>query len=388
MGTMMNKMKIVSILLLIFVVSCSKNHQKWQGTIEEKNGVTIVKNPQEGIWDTKENKDITMVKKIQIGKEDGPEEYLFGYISDAAVNSKGDIYIADRQLNEIRKFNKKGEHLLTIGRLGQGPGEFQNIHIISVSPQDHLLAFDNMLERISVFKDNGEHLKTTKKLLKDTWVTPSKIFHSKGNYIIFGHLGNSLKIFHEFDREWNILESYIDYEFIDNKEFEERQLGFNPGNAFFKQDGDFLYTKYFYDNQIFIYSGKTCEKILRRKSDIKKPYDVRVFHDMEKAKNVPDSEYDFGSYGKGIIFLGVSYQCSLGLYQLSNGYIVNFIRIRKSKDLFEFGVEMYGPEGKLLKYSKLGENIYYDMCCMDSHEHFYAIERKDYNKIFIFRLEY
>jgi hypothetical protein len=80
--------------------------------------------------------------------------------------------------------------------------------------------------------------------------------------------------------------------------------------------------------------------------------------------------------------------CSLGLYQLSDGHITNFLRIRRSKDLWEFGVELYDSEGKLLKYSKLGENFYYNIRCMDSSDLFYAIERKKYNKIIMFRLGY
>jgi len=56
--------------------------------------------------------------------------------------------------------------------------------------------------------------------------------------------------------------------------------------------------------------------------------------------------------------------------------------------LWEFGVELYDSEGKLLKYSKLGENFYYNIRCMDSSDLFYAIERKKYNKIIMFRLGY
>jgi len=378
----------------MILVSCQKQKAEWKGTIEEVNGVTLVKNPKEGLWDSKDNTNITIIQEGQIGELDGPEEFLFVNISDVAVNSKGDIYVADRQLNEVRKFKKDGEYLLSLGRRGQGPGEFQSVKIVSVNSHDELIAFDNRLGRISIFSDNGELIKTTKKLVMDSWIEPSKIFSADSTYVVFGRLDNSLKLFHEFNQDWNITESYIDYEFIDNKEFEEIQLGlgFNQDNCLFQYNGNILYTKYYYDNQILICENKKLVKIISRESDIKKPYEILVFHDVNKAMNMQSDQkyqdYDFHTFGRGIAFFGKSFQNSLGIFQLSDGLIANFLYIRKSKDIREFGVELYDPEGKFLCYSNLGENLYYHIRCMDSNDLFYAVERKDYHKVILFRLEY
>jgi len=395
---MKSKIKVVLIVIFLsvfmMIISCQKKQAEWKGTIEEVDGVTVVKNPKEGLWDSKEKANVTIIQEGQIGELDGPEESLFDYISDVAVNNKGDIYVADRRLNEIRKFNKNGEYLLTLGRKGQGSGEFQSINIISVNSHDELIAFDNMLQRVSIFSDNGEHIKTTKKLMTDSWIEPSKIFSTDSNYVVFGRLGNSLKLFHEFGQDWDIRESYIDYEFIDNKEFEEIQLGigFNHDNCLFQYNGNILYTKYYYDNQILIYKNKRLVKIISRESDIKKPYEILVFHDVNKAVNMQSDQkyqdYDSKTFGQGIAFFCKSFQNSLGIFQLSDGLIANFLYIRKSKDIREFGVEFFDSEGKFLYYSKLGENLYYDIRCMDSSGLFYAIERKDYHKVITFRLEY
>jgi len=389
---MTNKTMVVSIVLFLSVfmilVSCQKQNVEWKGTIEEADGVTIVKNPKEGLWDSKEKANVTIIKERQIGELDGPEEFLFVNISDVAVNSKGDIYVADRRLNEVRKFNKDGEYLLSLGRGGQGPGEFQSVNIVSVNSHNELIAFDNKIRRVSIFSDNGEHIKTTKKLITDTWIAPSKIFSTDGAYVVLGKLGNSLKLFHDFNQDWNITESYIDYEFIDNKEFEEHSLAFRQGNCFFQNNGDILYTKAYYDNQIFVYRNKGLIKIISRESDIKKPYEIQVFRDMNKVQNMPWNDYDFKSYSQGIAFVGKSLQNSRGIFQLSDGYIVNFLAIRRSKDIWEYGVELYDSEGRFLYYSKLGENLHYDIRYMDSNDLFYAIERKEYDKVILFRLGY
>jgi len=393
---MKRKTKTVSIILLfsafMMLVSCVKQKTEWKGIIEEVDGVTVVKNPKEGLWDSKEKANVTIIKERQIGELDGPEEFLFDYVSDVAVNSKGDIYVADSRLNEVRKFNKDGEYLLSLGRRGQGPGEFQSVNIVSVNSHDELIAFDAMLRRISIFSDNGELTKTTKELIKDLWIVPFKIFSTDDTYVVFGRLGNSLKLFHEFNQDWNITESYIDYEPIDNKEFEEIHLLFNPDNCFFQNNGDILYTKYFYDNQILIYRNRELKKIISRESDIKKPYEILVFHDVNKAVNMQRDpkyqDYDVKTFGRGIAFFGKSFQNSLGIFQLSDGHMVNFLSIRKSKDIRELGVEFFDSEGKFLYYSNLGENLDYDVRCLDSNDLFYAIDRKEYHKVILFRLEY
>ncbi len=73
---------------------------------------------------------------------------------------------------------------------------------------------------------------------------------------------------------------------------------------------------------------------------------------------------------------------------MSDGYIVNFLYLRRSKDIKELGVELYDSEGKFLKYSKLGENLIYNIRYLDSSDLFYAIEIEEYNKVIMFRLEY
>ena len=369
---------VILILLMMMVSSCSQNGTEWQGTIEDVDGVTYVRNPEEGQWDLNGEANVTIIKELHIGELDGP------------VNSKDDFYVADRQLNEVRKFNKDGEHLLTMGRFGQGPGEFQSIQIVCVNNRDELIVFDAGSRRISVFSDKGELLETTKKLLENSWISPTKIFDIENSFVIFGQLNNSLKLFHEFNKDWKITGSYIDYEFIDNKEFEEQSLGFNSGSFHFDNNGDMYYTKRYYDNRIFVYRNWELTKIISRESNIKKPYEVQVYTDVKKAMEIKreNKEYDIGSFGQGTAFLGKLYQTSLGIYKLADGHIVNFLRIRKSIDIKEFGVELYDSSGKFLVYSKLGENLWYDIRGKDSNDLFYAIERKDYHKVILFRLEY
>jgi len=394
---------MVIILGLLFsfcfgFLSYGMPEDQWKGSIEEKDGVTFVKNPQEGIWDEQENHEVSIQKELQIGQLDGPEEFLFSYISDIAVNSKGDIYVADRQWAEIRKYNQDGEYLMTIGRKGQGPGEFQGLGILSVDSDDNLIVYDWTLRRVSIFSDMGELIQTTKKLMPETSLAPSKIIARDDGYLLFGTIVDSLKMFfevdsikmfHEFDSDWNHKESFIEYEFIDNKEFEKQHLLFSPGNCFFRVNGDILYTNDYYDHKIFLYKNKELAKVITRESNIKKPYEVHMFHDYKKAQEAEKkNDYNLGYYGRGTHFVGNAFLRSLGVFQLSDGNIIHFVSTYVSKEVFGFDVELYDPEGKLLSCSRLGENLHYDMRCKDSRDLFYAVQKGEYHKVIAFRLKY
>ncbi|MBD3414690.1 MAG: 6-bladed beta-propeller [Candidatus Aminicenantes bacterium] len=389
------KAKTIIILMGLFIFlcfgfqSCGAPESQWKGTIEEIDGLIWVKNPQEGIWDEQDNHEISIQKELQIGQMDGPEEYLFSYISDIAVNSKGDIYVADRQWTEIRKYSQDGEYLITIGRKGQGPGEFQGLGILSVDSDDNLIVYDWRLTRVSIFSDNGELIQTTKKLMAETSLAPSEIIAQDDGYVLFGQLGDSPKIFHEFDSDWNHKESYIDYEFTDNKEFEKLALNFSTGNCFFRINGDILYTKDYYDNKILIYQNKELSRVITRESDIKKPYEVQKFHDQNKAREVmKKQDYNFSTFAQGIQYVGRANLTSGGVFQLLDGNIVHFVSTYVSKEVFGFDVELFDSDGKLLSHSRLGENLFYDVRCKDSNDIFYAIHRRDYHKVIAFRLKY
>ena len=383
------KKSIIVIILFFVLVCCNKPESGWKGSINVVDGVTFVKNPKEGLWDSDYGSKVTLITEKQIGMDDGPDEFLFVYLTDVAVNSKGDIYVSDRQLNEIRKFDKNGNYLSTLGRPGQGPGEFQSVSKISVNSRDEMIAFDNWTGRISIFSDKGDLLETTKKLVLDSWIAPKSIFYFDNRTLIFGKLNNGLKLFHVFDKDWSYVESYIGYRFVDNREYEELNISFFPGNCFLQNENIIYYTNYHYNNQILVYKDNELVKIISRDSPIKKPYKVEVFKDFNKAKKTKKIKgYQFGTYGRGISFVGNNHQNSIGLFQLTNNHIVNFININRPNDKLEYGVELYDEEGRLLSYSKLGEGLFSEICCKDSNDFFYAIDRKEYHKVIVFRLEY
>jgi hypothetical protein len=379
--------------LLLPVLGCGGRSSEWRGKIEVVNGVTVVKNPREGIWDSQGRPGLSMIDVRRIGTMEGAEETAFAEISDVAVDSRGDIYVGDGKLCEVRKFAADGRHLLTFGRKGQGPGEFQSVKTVSVGPEGQIILFDDMMQRLSEFSEDGRLLKVTRRLDETRWIGPTRVFRSGDGYVLFGGYAllqkaeDGLKLFHEFGPDGAPGASYIDYEFGDNREFEENSIGFFPGQCDFQGPDDICYAHYYYDNRILVYKDKKLARVLERQSGIPKPYDVLVFRDVDKAIAL-QREYEFGTFGRGVAFLGTAYQNSLGLFRLPDGRIVNFLSTRREKGRRDLAVELYDASGRLLTCSVLGENPALDVRRVDGNGLFYAIERKDFPKIVMFRLSF
>lgn len=62
------------------------------------------------------------------------EEVLLGIVTSVRTDAEGNLYVLDAQLMEVKVFSPDGELMGTLGRQGQGPGEFQNAQQMSFLP--------------------------------------------------------------------------------------------------------------------------------------------------------------------------------------------------------------------------------------------------------------
>ena len=148
----------ISIFLLISVfmtfASYGKQNPQWKGTIEEEGGIKVIKNPNEPLYG-----EITfdLEEDLNIGNEED-ENYMFSRTSPPVVDSKGNILILDNANFRIQKYNRKGKFLQTIGRQGQGPGEFQNPGSMSLDSEENIYIRDG--RKIIIFDKNGNFRST------------------------------------------------------------------------------------------------------------------------------------------------------------------------------------------------------------------------------------
>ncbi len=66
------------------------------------------------------------------------EDVLFGVITDIIADRDGNFYLLDSQLNEVQVYSPGGEYLRTIGREGEGPGEFRGAFNLLLLPNGNI----------------------------------------------------------------------------------------------------------------------------------------------------------------------------------------------------------------------------------------------------------
>jgi hypothetical protein len=153
---MKRKIKAFPIILFlsafILFVSCEKQKPGWKGTIEEENGVTIIKNPKEPIY--KEGV-FSLEEELSIGESEGREEYMFSQIRDIAVDNEERIYILDVKEGHLKVFDRKGVYIKTIGKKGQGPGELEYPLSVFITGQNGIMINDIRNRRLAFFSKGG-----------------------------------------------------------------------------------------------------------------------------------------------------------------------------------------------------------------------------------------
>lgn len=96
---------------------------------------------------------------LQIGEVTGEEAYQFTYVADATRFPDGRIAVVDGRTSEIRIFDPDGVHVRTVGRKGEGPGEFDDRPFIAIAPPDTLVAWGPRERRMTWFDDEGAILR-------------------------------------------------------------------------------------------------------------------------------------------------------------------------------------------------------------------------------------
>lgn len=97
---------------------------------------------------------------LRIGLLEGDARYVLGSVVSAAVDSSGVVWIADQLASTIRRYDQLGRFVGSVGRKGEGPGEFLSITGVRALPDGHVAVLDPMNRRVSVFNGSGTLART------------------------------------------------------------------------------------------------------------------------------------------------------------------------------------------------------------------------------------
>ena len=114
---------LLMLLSLLTAILCGQSDDFY--TVEEIEGVRYVHNLKPQWGDTLK----VALELVQIFGDDESksENYWLYRPLGVSVDSEGNIYILDAGNIRIQKYNAQGEYVQTIGRRGEGPGEFSKL---------------------------------------------------------------------------------------------------------------------------------------------------------------------------------------------------------------------------------------------------------------------
>jgi sugar lactone lactonase YvrE len=92
----------------------------------------------------------------------GSTTALFDQPTDVVVSPAGDIFVTDSHRNgannRVMRFRKDGTFVKTWGRKGSGPGEFSEPHTIAIDSRGRLFVGDRENNRIQIFDQDGRFI--------------------------------------------------------------------------------------------------------------------------------------------------------------------------------------------------------------------------------------
>ena len=128
------------------------------------------------------NRDGKVVLTLGKAGVSGDSPDLFDQPTDVVISTAGDIFVTDSHRNgknnRVMRFAKDGTYVSEFGRKGSGRGEFSEPHTIALDSRGRLFVGDRENNRIQIFDQNGTWL--------DEWRQfgrPSGIFISKDDTI-------------------------------------------------------------------------------------------------------------------------------------------------------------------------------------------------------------
>ena len=106
-------------VLALFALASISSAQ-WKGKEERRENQLHVMNPAAPV---QAPQTIKLEEEWRIGGDQTDD--IFGVITSIVEADDGNLYMLDAQLTEIKVYSPEGEYLRTIGRAGEGPGEFR-----------------------------------------------------------------------------------------------------------------------------------------------------------------------------------------------------------------------------------------------------------------------
>lgn len=136
-------------------VSCGGQEPGWAGSVTEEAGLTVVRNPSEPL-----RGQITFELEEELRLGNGQDENLsFHNVRDIGLDGESNIYVLDSGNYRVQVFEADGTYRRTVGKEGQGPGEFTDPFGIFLDETNNLYVSDG--RKVHRFDPSGDYETST-----------------------------------------------------------------------------------------------------------------------------------------------------------------------------------------------------------------------------------
>lgn len=105
------------------------------------------------------NKDWELLMTLGTPDKPGAEGEPFNLPTDLALGPNGEMFISDGYGNSrVHKYSPDGELIMSWGKPGTGPGEFNLPHCVWVDSRNRVMIADRQNNRIQLFTLDGEYI--------------------------------------------------------------------------------------------------------------------------------------------------------------------------------------------------------------------------------------
>lgn len=132
MKSIMLKHCLITMLIMLTVAVAIAEEQVWTGDNNTNNSISTIENPGDPIEPLRM---IHCEELWRVGGDDEVADAPLGFITDIEIDREGQMYLLDSSFSCIHIFDPTGHWLRSIGRQGDGPGEFTRAEKFLILPK-------------------------------------------------------------------------------------------------------------------------------------------------------------------------------------------------------------------------------------------------------------
>lgn len=343
---------------------------------------------------------LTFNESFIIGENTGSDaKYFLTSPYQIGTDNRQNIYIAEGQQKTIMVFGPQGKYLRSIGRSGNGPGEFSSGPIFTINKKNEIVAFDRESQRVTWFSKKGDILSEYAPS-RSGMVWSEKFFQTvDGNYIVLKKprdIGEDAPnnyrkyVFHRYSRSFeNYINSFGEFDRLvpkaNSKFVNMISNRMNAGNFIKTGENSFWYAPGIYDGKVYKFENTADEWKLINTFDGHTNWEEAVVFNTDEDGSM--SIVTYGEEGQQRS-RGKINSYSIGLVQTNDGKILHFSGQRmQNQDSLKTMVEVFNPQGNLIGTGSFDEiaidnnlvefESHNPAIWMDENDRFYFVDHDD-----------